>query len=115
MTNKHTPGPWRVMKANPSLVLGGALGYLVANCQNGRKSNDEDEANARLIAAAPETASERDRLKEINAELLAALQKVLHHIPVNDADVMWAARSAIAKATGQALQELADIGQELNI
>lgn len=31
------------------------------------------EANARLIAAAPETAAERDGLKAITAELLAAL------------------------------------------
>jgi hypothetical protein len=32
------------------------------------------EANARLIAAAPETAAERDRLKALNAELLEALR-----------------------------------------
>jgi len=35
-----------------------------------------NEANARLIAAAPETAEERDRLKEINKELLEALEYV---------------------------------------
>lgn len=32
------------------------------------------EDNGRLIAAAPETAAERDRLREVNAELLAALR-----------------------------------------
>jgi hypothetical protein len=34
----------------------------------------EREANARLIAAAPETAAERDRLKALNAELLEVLR-----------------------------------------
>ena len=34
----------------------------------------QDKANAHLIAAAPETAAERDRLKAINTELLAALE-----------------------------------------
>ncbi len=38
------------------------------------------EANARLIAAAPETAAERDRLREINAELLAALDLLVDAI-----------------------------------
>lgn len=35
---------------------------------------DNAEADAALIAAAPETAAERDRLREINAELLTALR-----------------------------------------
>jgi hypothetical protein len=32
--------------------------------------------NAALIAAAPETAAERDRLRHVNAELLAALTRL---------------------------------------
>ena len=34
----------------------------------------EQDANARLIAEAPETAAERDRLRAVNAELRTALQ-----------------------------------------
>ena len=41
--------------------------------------SDEQHANAHMIAAAPETAAERDRLKEINAELLEALQTILNN------------------------------------
>jgi hypothetical protein len=37
----------------------------------------EEEANAYLIAAAPETAAERDKLKDINKELLEALEEVI--------------------------------------
>ncbi len=35
---------------------------------------DEDWANAHLIAAAPETAQERDRLKAMNVELVGVLE-----------------------------------------
>ena len=38
---------------------------------------DTLSANARLIAAAPETAKERDELKACKADLLAALEKLL--------------------------------------
>ena len=50
------------------------------------------EASARLHAAAPETAAERDRLKESNFELVVALKLVL--------DVMsgWPERVAVAQA-----------------
>lgn len=40
----------------------------------------EGEDNARLIAAAPETAKERDELKIINAELLAACKEIVSQI-----------------------------------
>ena len=87
--DKHTPGPWCVGAINDCL--------FIINRQP-RPSNDyvvfegsgfatvdkfqiiakldypSADANARLIAAAPETAAERDRLREVNAELLAALK-----------------------------------------
>ena len=74
---------------------------------------DDDVANdiARLMGAAPETAAERDRLKAINAELLAALQCFLsderfdvavggNPIAVNR--MLANARAAINRATGDA-------------
>lgn len=69
--NKHTPGPWFVDAHNNVL----AEGCLVA-FPSVASGLEKQEANAHLIAAAPETASERDRLKEINAELLNALEEV---------------------------------------
>ncbi len=65
-----TPGPWthyddsdsRFARAHRHQIA--ALGKTIAHiyCTNGQE--DEDYANARLIAAAPETAAERDRLVE---------------------------------------------------
>lgn len=69
-----------------------------------------------FIVSAPETAAERDRLKEINAELLKALIEVtaslawnahgecraIHDGPIMpSAEAVEFARAAIAKATGE--------------
>jgi hypothetical protein len=59
--------------------------------------------DARLIAAAPETAAERDRLREVNAELVAALQvaaKALRSARYSEMPAYEVARAAITKATG---------------
>jgi hypothetical protein len=60
---------------------------------------------ANLFAAAPETAAERDRLKEINAELLEALKAMTDkyggmYDEWQEADIK--ARAAIARAEGRA-------------
>lgn len=66
--NKHTPGPWKLdVSDNPI--------YWIA-IDTGRYSMEIERkylADARLIAAAPETATERDQLKEVNSILLEAL------------------------------------------
>lgn len=59
MKNAHTPGPWRVnKKVNTSVEQATAPQGMVLICQcedpDGARTNKEDEANARLIAAAPE-------------------------------------------------------------
>jgi hypothetical protein len=79
---KHTPGPWVVGPVDDTVVTHlGADGarYIVAEIAGDYNQPDTwpiMEANARLIAAAPETAAERDKLREINAEMLAALEAV---------------------------------------
>lgn len=85
---KHTPGPWQVgcehglqklEIANSDYSKAIATVWAkqsVARREDGRQvfvADPEGEANCRLIAAAPDLLAERDRLKEINAELLAAL------------------------------------------
>lgn len=60
---KHTPGPWRI---NPraSTAVEDATGKTVAACGSfGGTITEEHQCNARLIAAAPETAAERDDLR----------------------------------------------------
>ncbi len=90
MTSKHTPGPWHV--SPEGFISTTENGYLPIRTPfrerafgpNADDPSHEDsaiaEANAHLIAAAPETAAERDSLKAINAELLAALTALLNGI-----------------------------------
>lgn len=61
--NTHTPGPWRVGRAGPNLcpTVGTETGLMVAMVTHGE--GHPTEANAKLIATAP--------------ELLAALQELV--------------------------------------
>lgn len=104
MEAKHTPGPWVMDDAQPGDLFrhvlhgnGDSFGYI---CRISTNGNANADADARLIAAAP--------------ELLEALQAVLRSFPT-DGDMHaagWeqteidlacrdyeAARAAIAKAT----------------
>ena len=97
--NTHTPGPWtaRIQKNKSHADLGwiiehsnGRIGWAsLAYADTNREAGADDpsrEANARLIAAAP--------------DLLAALEGVLR--VADRATVEFdAARAAIAKARGQ--------------
>lgn len=83
-TSKHTPGPWSNLNA---MVMAENNCTMICDPYSGNRQNkgfqgavsekllpiDEREANAQLIAAAPETAAERDRLKASNAELVEAM------------------------------------------
>jgi hypothetical protein len=81
----HTPGPWRAKKAtvrgevNEWYVTDDDGVAVIASCVTDI-AGEPSEANARLIAAAPDTAAERDRLREINAELLFKLISAANYI-----------------------------------
>ena len=84
MTAQYTPGPW-----TSDQVVGGvrdAMGHLVADTVFSDFTVEQDEANARLIAAAP--------------ELLASLKLVIEN------NTIWPelranAHAAILKAEGR--------------
>jgi hypothetical protein len=96
--NKHTPGPWvadmdRTYGHPPSLtpnilicpvVLGRVMQFCVAKVS--REGDEEAEANARLIAAAP--------------DLLFQLLAASNYIDALGGDSK-SYRAAIAKATGE--------------
>ena len=102
MTAKHTPGPWYALRGQrnisiryktgdgllPMVNVASVRGQFPTDCPYG-----SSEANARLIAAAP--------------ELLEALQKMLPELRglsiVSDtaAEMSREAEAAIAKATGE--------------
>ncbi len=96
MSSKHTPGPWNWAKSDIngrySIYRNGPLAY----CGDTTAVDGDGEANARLIAAAP--------------DLLVALQSFddafSHYCDGDPSPEEWAAlkaaRAAIAKATGGA-------------
>ena len=62
----HTPGPWRTdgLYDGPRVYVAGPDDITVARCNHAERTNEQAEANARLIAAAPELlAALRDFLK----------------------------------------------------
>ena len=90
MTTQHTPGPWYIDCQNESAAIGYRAivdgdGYTVCS------PSPMGQANARLIAAAP--------------DLLAALRLCERALEERDAEAeehaAKAARAAIAKATGE--------------
>lgn len=94
--NKHTPGPWAAglteNRKVPALVVGAtsACGFAPLVCHVQSADIDIGNANARLIAAAP--------------ELLSALQGLLKGIfdgpdEANAAMLVAKARDAVNKAT----------------
>ena len=87
MTSKHTPGPWRAVKRAQPI---GWAEWEVAWSDDGELVCDVvyHEADARLIAAAP--------------ELLEALVECLEcEFAVTDKAAIEKAQAAIAKATGE--------------
>lgn len=53
--SKHTPGPWKVEKTSTgNNITSYLLPYVAAVSDGLRARNGEGDANARLIAAAPE-------------------------------------------------------------
>ena len=95
MTTQHTPGPWVISPDSITTVMEvGPLKRFIAHATDlsvkcSSKEYDERDANARLIAAAPE-------LYELLIEAMDGTK--------GSHTVMWQEkrRAAIAKATGAA-------------
>jgi hypothetical protein len=89
---KHTPGPWEVLEFPDCYQINGIRDHQYDEIAETGDNTELDEANARLISAAP--------------ELLEALRGLLSHVEswkvVETAHGDIAnARAAISKATGQ--------------
>ena len=90
MKAKHTPGPWKQNEdtgMNDSGVILDHIGTVIVTDIYGR-TDEEAEANANLIAAAP--------------DLLAALEAAVKHISLIGTEVGNMLEAAIAKARGGA-------------
>jgi hypothetical protein len=95
-TTKHTPGPWEVDRYYWTLqrrLFGDDEPEVQIIGRISETEDDEREANARLIAAAPEL------LENAQAALAALEQPKTYPADIEAAKAFL--RSAIAKATGQ--------------
>lgn len=87
---KHTPGPW-TLGANPLMVMQRDSNYVIARAyERGTDAGDQSEANARLIAAAPDLLAVCDLLADTDSQPDRQLWLELRD----------RARAALAKANG---------------
>lgn len=86
MAAPHTPGPWSIAGSGYGLDVRCAAGNIVGMTRRFGQNPAEVEANARLVAAAP--------------DLLAALEYVMSAHGEQLTDALEAARAAIAAAKG---------------
>lgn len=89
MTSKHTPGPWRQSLTDDTRIIDSSGCEVASVAGDYQHDYARMEANARLIAAAPE-------LLEALAGMVDSYE--LEASPINPA--LISARAAIAKATG---------------
>ena len=95
---KHTPGPWEAVGLTVCQVPPGGREIIFGahNTRSGDK--DERQANARLIAAAPELL---EALREF-VSLMPSAEGLGGHAPIGAFQIVAdLARAAIAKAEGR--------------
>ena len=102
---QHTPGPWDVEPKGSRHFVDGADGLTVAYLDRaGVRERAEIEANARLIAAAPELLEALEGAEELAEGAIKLLRQLDMETGRIAAEcVLRDARAAIAKATGGAL------------
>lgn len=99
MSAKHTPGPWVVTRVTKpvrhwTVEIPGDHPFAIGRDGGPDDVHEQDAANARLIAAAPDML---EALKEVEREMDA----VIHGTVTLDAETLWDVVSrAIAKAEG---------------
>jgi hypothetical protein len=100
MTDQHTPGPWEKIGAGITaksdyaiLSSGRKVNFRVACCKDGDLATVN--ANARLIAAAPDMLA---ALKRARGELIYMAEKMPY---TNVKEALRLVREAIAKAEGK--------------
>jgi hypothetical protein len=97
MTSKHTPGPWRISLVDETLIQGGGRDVAMA-CGDYDTDFERMEANARLIAAAPDLLAALIGLQYILASAESNASGNPNHDHVQQR--VGAVRAAIAKARG---------------
>jgi hypothetical protein len=97
MTTKHTPGPWVARQsAHGPIDIFDSQERDVVTVYGGGVPSEHKQANARLIAAAPELL---DALKAMDAAICEGFETQAGRMAGRKA--LIAARAAIAKAEGR--------------
>ena len=91
---KHTAGPW----TREGIFVGGRDRFRVTDCFVGERSPDENRANARLIAAAPEMLKALRWVVENLANIQSHPEEYSHGRASSQAAKF---RTIIHKATGE--------------
>lgn len=102
-TNKptHTPEP-ELLCAGHRYTLCGEKGRELRWIKiTDELADDMDLRHLHLYSAAPATAAERDRLKEVNAELLEDLRLIASEACRSIGDARRVSRAAILRAEGK--------------
>lgn len=99
MGAKHTPGPWHVDRGQEVYALGSNERRLIADCHAGHRK--EREANATLIAAAPELLADCEQLLLVIHDLMPGIGAIAVQDYARAHEAPIAARKAIAKAKGE--------------
>ena len=103
---KHTPGPWRTKREGFSTVyvearIDGGLIQEVAACGPTEAGLEQQEANARLIAAAPDLLEALQEMVAGDAEAIEEAQALGVPFSENTLAAFRQAHAAIARATGE--------------
>lgn len=96
---KHTPGPWVVKSARSGFYVESQFDVIVDSLdESGRYGAIDDEANARLIAAAPELL---EALEKLYALVEGESPSLLDEDSGGDSRLDIEICAAIAKAKGE--------------
>lgn len=103
--SKHTPGPWKVGAASSAVYEPSNDARAIALMPTANWAIETREANARLIAAAPELlAALREAVPYMEAELARAFPP---HNPASPLSLaLKGARAAIAKAEADLKEQI---------
>lgn len=90
-TTKHTPGPWSYTSRGD--IIGNGCSLALVKSSAAIVSEEQDKANARLIAAAPDLLAELQEMAEVlNSGIICRIEP--------DSAKAAKIRAAIAKAKG---------------
>lgn len=115
MEFNHTPGPWLIDEANPELVaklVNGTYDYICSvdpyQFSQSDKTHEQNEANVRLIAAAPEMLEDKIKdFKDLGPWLSAALDDPKVCDEFKKVIYEWLNRfNTIEKATGLSIEKI---------